>query len=48
MKEGWICPRCGRANAPWVGQCSCGPTDVKITHTSDRTSAPEHETTETT
>ena len=48
LSYGWICPRCGKVNAPWMGQCSCGSTDVKITYTSDRTSAPEHETTETT
>ena len=20
---GWVCPLCGRANAPWVEQCKC-------------------------
>ena len=23
MKEGWLCPRCGTINAPFVIQCSC-------------------------
>lgn len=22
---GWICPLCGRANAPWLNQCPCKP-----------------------
>lgn len=20
---GWVCPRCGRVNAPWVAHCDC-------------------------
>lgn len=23
MKEGWICPRCGKVNAPFAFQCIC-------------------------
>lgn len=23
MNEGWICPRCGRVNAPFTSYCDC-------------------------
>lgn len=37
-EEGWLCPRCGRVNAPWVRQCDCtGWTDWTITWTNDYT-----------
>ena len=26
--EGWICPRCGRVNAPWLAWCGCSNMDV--------------------
>ena len=29
MREGWICPRCGKANAPWRACCDCHTT---VTH----------------
>lgn len=31
MAYGWVCPRCGRVNAPWASQCGCsGSMFVKI------------------
>ena len=26
MKEGWICPRCGKVNAPFAMSCDCKPS----------------------
>lgn len=31
--EGWICPRCGRVNAPWLPYCSCDNITVDINTT---------------
>ena len=31
INYGWVCPRCGRVNAPWASQCGCsGSIFVKI------------------
>lgn len=27
-RYGWVCPLCGRANAPWVNQCPCKPATI--------------------
>ena len=28
MKEGWVCPRCGKVNAPFIGSCDCKPDEM--------------------
>lgn len=28
IASGWLCPRCGRINAPWVRQCDCSPSST--------------------
>ena len=38
IQEGWVCPRCGRVNAPWLPNCSCNP--VSTTATTTTTSPP--------
>lgn len=30
MNEGWICPRCGRVNAPWISFCICKSSDKMV------------------
>lgn len=29
--QGWICPKCGRANAPWISSCPCVWGQYEIT-----------------
>lgn len=29
MPTGWVCPRCGRVNAPHVDQCVCKPDELQ-------------------
>lgn len=31
MKEGWICPRCGKINAPFIASCDC-KSDMPISN----------------
>lgn len=50
--SGWLCPRCGAVNAPWINQCNCHlvktncegtgcPRQETVTITSDvKTKAP--------
>lgn len=32
MKEGWICPRCGKVNAPFIPSCDCKPDEGVVSN----------------
>ena len=34
MKEGWICPICGKVNAPFIGWCDC-KQDMPVSNAND-------------
>lgn len=42
VQYGWICPVCGRGNAPFTSTCPCKPIDLKITCNNIYTTALEH------
>lgn len=31
IQSGWLCPRCGTVNAPWMAQCTCNDKKSSIT-----------------
>ena len=39
---GWVCPLCGRANAPWVSQCPCKPLKNLTWSSSEWTNTPDY------
>ena len=34
-QQGWICPKCGRVNAPWMPTCGCVSSQTTASTTYD-------------
>jgi predicted RNA-binding Zn-ribbon protein involved in translation (DUF1610 family) len=32
MPTGWVCPKCGKVNAPWVASCDCKAQIVYVSY----------------
>lgn len=42
MREGWLCPRCGKVNAPFISSCDCKPNkESNLYDTNNRTGYPD-------
>ena len=38
-QQGWVCPLCGKANAPWAPSCDCHIKGKTMTATYDENSS---------
>ena len=47
MQYGWVCPKCGKVLAPWMGECNCYRQSSVTTTTTETQSLPSEYTTST-
>lgn len=43
MEEGWVCPRCGKVNAPFIASCDCKFDEVRSNADSECGCGGKHE-----